>query len=233
MTMPTPQPIGWPDPGPDTGAPFHPEPAPTPAHDLNNLMAVILGVCESLADRARPGTEDAELAHVGLLAAERAGRLVGKLQGEAARPAGHAPALVQPEGQGRTVLVIEDDPDFLKLMTAAFARAGFKAYSARNGRVGVQLLNALKPDLLVTDIVMPEKEGIAVIIEAKAAAPHTAVIAISGGGAYGRSDNFLQWAEELGADEAMPKPFSMSQLLSAARGVLERKGGEAVRAATG
>ena len=230
--MPTPQSLGRTGAPAETASRVFPAPAADPAHDLKNLMAVILGVCESLADRAQPGSEDAELARVGLLAAEKAGRLVTKLQGEAQRPAGHAPALVQPEGQGRTVLVVEDDPELLKLMTTAFARAGFKAYSARNGRLGIQLLRALKPDLMVTDIVMPEKEGIATIIEAKTTAPDTAVIAISGGGAYGRSGNFLQWAEELGADEAMAKPFPMSQLLSAARVVLERKGGNAARAAT-
>jgi CheY-like chemotaxis protein len=226
--MPTPQIIGRT--GAALGAASEPvpgilaAPAANPAHDLKNLLAVILGVCESLAERAPAGSEDAELAQAGLLAAEKAGRLVARLQNEAARPAGHAPALVQPAGEGRTVLVVEDDPELLKLMTAAFARAGFKAYSARNGRLGVQLLRSLKPDLMVTDIVMPEKEGIATIIEARALAPDTAVIAISGGGAYGRSDNFLQWAEQLGADEAMAKPFPMSQLLNAARLVLERRG---------
>lgn len=87
---------------------------------------------------------------------------------------------------------------------------------------------------MVTDIVMPEKEGIATIIEAKAAAPDTAVIAISGGGAYGRSDNFLQWAEELGADRVMAKPFPMSQLLQAAHSILDRGGApQGVRTATG
>jgi CheY-like chemotaxis protein len=195
-----------------------------------------MGVCEALADRVDPASEQGELAHVGLLAAQKAGALVIRIQDEAAAPRPvTAPVLVpQPAGQGRTVLVVEDDPDLLKLMTTAFARAGFKAYSARNGRLGVQLLRALKPDLMVTDIVMPEKEGIATIIEAKAAAPATAVIAISGGGAYGRSDNFLQWAEELGADEAMAKPFPMSQLLAAAHVVLDRKGApNAARAATG
>lgn len=232
--MPHPKFLGRTGPSAEAAPEVPPAPTSNPAHDLKNLLAVILGVCESLADRAEPGSEDAELAAVGLLAAEKAGRLVGKLQGEIARPAGHAPALVQPEGQGRTVLVVEDDDELLKLMTAAFARAGFKAYSARNGRLGLQLLRALKPDLMVTDIVMPEKEGIATIIEAKTTAPDTAVIAISGGGAYGRSGNFLQWAEELGADEAMAKPFPMSQLLSAARVVLERKDGQkAARAATG
>lgn len=207
------------------------QPAVNPAHDLKNLLAVILGVCETLAERAPAGSDEAELANVGLLAAEKAGRLVSRLQNEAVRPAGHAPALVRPEGQGATVLVVEDDPELLKLMTGAFARAGFKAYSARNGRLGVQLVRSLKPDLMVTDIVMPEKEGIATIIEARALSPDTAVIAISGGGAYGRSDNFLQWAEELGADEAMAKPFPMSQLLTAARLVLERRGKLAQQAA--
>jgi CheY-like chemotaxis protein len=204
------------------------EPAATPAHDLKNLLAVMMGVYESLADGVDPRSEHGELARVGLLAAEKAGALVEKLQDEiVTAPPAPPPVLVpQPEGQGRTVLVVEDDADLLKLMTAAFARAGFKAYSARNGRLGVQLLRALKPDLMVTDIVMPEKEGIATIIEAKAVAPDTAVIAISGGGAYGRSCNFLQWAEELGADEAMAKPFPMSQLLTAARVVLDRRAGQ-------
>ena len=210
------------------------EVAANPAHDLKTLLAVIMGVCEALADRLDANSEQGELARVGLLAAEKAGALVTRLQDEARPTPAHAPVLVQPEGPDRTVLVVEDDPDLLKLMTAAFARAGFKTYSARNGRLGVQLLRALQPDLMVTDIVMPEKEGIATIIEAKAVAPDTSVIAISGGGAYGRSGNFLQWAEELGADEAMAKPFPMSQLLTAARVVLDRKGAQhAARAVAG
>ncbi|MDZ4372076.1 MAG: response regulator [Phenylobacterium sp.] len=204
-------------------------PAGGAAHDLKNLLAVMMGVYESLADGLDPRSERAELARVGLLAVEKAERLIERLRTEGAAP----PPARQPEanvetvkpgeGQGRTVLVVEDDADLLKLMTAAFARAGYRAYSAQNGRLAVQLLGALKPDLMVTDIVMPEKEGIATIIEAKAIAPDTAVIAISGGGAYGRTCNFLQWAEQLGADEAMAKPFPMSQLLSAARVVLDRR----------
>jgi DNA-binding response OmpR family regulator len=126
-------------------------------------------------------------------------------------------------GRGRTVLVVEDDADLLRLMASAFTRAGFRAFSARNGRLAVQLLRALTPDLIVTDIVMPEKEGIATILEAKRAAPHTGVIAISGGGHYGRTGNFLQWAEQLGADRVMAKPFPMSALLSAADAVLEAR----------
>jgi CheY-like chemotaxis protein len=203
-----------------------PEPlaAATAAHDLKNLLAVILGVCETLAERCGADAEAGELARVALLAAQRAGRLADRLQGP---PPRHAPALVRPEGPGQTVLIIDDDPDLLQLMTTAFARAGYKAYAASNGRAGVQLLGQVGPDLVVTDIVMPQKEGIAVIIEVKALAPDAGLIAISGGGAYGRSGNFLQWAEELGADAALAKPFLMSELVATARRVLDAKAARA------
>ena len=210
------------------------DPAPSTTHDLKNLLAVIMGVCESLADGVDATAKQGELARVGLLAAEKAGALLGRLQAEPTARTQTPELVPHPEGRGRTVLVVEDDPDLLRLITGAFARAGFKAYSARNGRLGIQLLRALQPDLMVTDIVMPEKEGIATIIEAKTTAPDTAVIAISGGGAYGRSGNFLQWAEQLGADQVMAKPFPMSQLLAAAHAVLDRKGSpNAARAASG
>jgi len=206
-----------------------------PTHDLKNLLGVLMGVCESLAEGLDSRAEQAALARVGLVAAEKAAGLVTRIQMDTrVRPAAAPEPAIPAQGQGRTVLVVDDDADLLRLITAAFTRAGFKTYSARNGRLAVQLVRALKPDLMVTDIVMPEKEGIATIIEAKAAAPDTAVIAISGGGAYGRTGNFLQWAEELGADEVMAKPFPMSQLLTAARVVLDRRGAQnAAQAATG
>jgi len=223
--MPSPKSVDRPPPPGDASG--------DPTHELKNLLGVLMGVCESFAEGL--DAEQRELGRVGLAAAAKAADLVTRIQMEArARPAPAPELVAQPEGQGRTVLVVDDDADLLKLITAAFARAGFRAYSARNGRLAVQLLRALKPDLMVTDIVMPEKEGIATIIEAKAAAPDMAVIAISGGGAYGRSGNFLQWAEELGADEVLAKPFPMSQLLTAARLVLDHKGApNAARAAAG
>jgi len=122
-----------------------------------------------------------------------------------------------------TVLVVEDDPHLLRLITNGFARAGYKAFAAANGRQALALIDAVEPDLMVTDIVMPEKEGIATIIEARRAAPNMAIIAMSGGGSFGRRGNFLQWAGELGADAAMAKPFSMSELLDAAQAVLGRR----------
>jgi len=202
-----------------------------PVHDLQNLLAVVLGICESLAEDFDKTSEQGELARVGLLAAERAAGMVAKLRLDPRQPCAitspppaWGPAAVpdRTAGQGASVLIVEDDPDLLRLMTQAFARAGFETHGAPNGREGVRKLGALQPDLMVTDIVMPEMEGIATIIEAKRCSPETRVIAISGGGKYGRSDNFLQWAEELGADEVLAKPFAMSSLIVAARLLVER-----------
>ncbi|HXA39599.1 MAG TPA: response regulator [Phenylobacterium sp.] len=201
------------------------------ARDLYDLLAVVIGVCESLAKNLKASPQHAELARVGMLAADRAAGLLAGLRLDSGS-AGDGPATSQalpvddmpPQGQerARRVLLVEDDPDLLLLLTAAFVREGFQTYCARNGRVGVELLQALQPDLMVTDIVMPEMEGIGTIMEARRVAPDTRVIAISGGGHYGRSQNFLVWAQELGADEVLAKPFRMSSLITAARVVLDR-----------
>jgi CheY-like chemotaxis protein len=201
------------------------------ARDLYELLAVIIGVCESLAENLKGAPQHAELARVGMLAADRAAGLLaglaldGTLSGEGSEPADASSAedtQTQGRERARKVLLVEDDPDLLLLLTAAFVREGFQTYCARNGRQGVELLQTLKPDLMVTDIVMPEMEGIGAIMEARRVAPDTKVIAISGGGHYGRSQNFLVWAHELGADEVLAKPFRMSSLITAARVVLDR-----------
>lgn len=207
-------------------------PGGTCARDLYDLLAVIIGVCESLAESLKDSPQHAELARVGILAADRAASLVADLNIVPALVAPTSPAATAASPdvfdaapaseRARTVLLVEDDPDLLMLLTAAFVREGFETHCARNGRLGVEMLKTLKPDLMVTDIVMPEMEGIGTIMEARRSAPHTKVIAISGGGHYGRSQNFLVWAHELGADEVLAKPFRMSSLIMAARVVLDR-----------
>jgi CheY-like chemotaxis protein len=195
------------------------DPTPSTGEDLYNLLAVIIGVCESLADDLSQRPQHRELARVGMLAADRAAAMVAQLR------AGSAPLLSANDAADAArprVLVVEDDPDLLLLLTAAFVREGFRTHAARNGRQGVELLRTLKPDLLVTDIVMPEMEGIGTILEARRLSPETRVIAISGGGHYGRSKSFLEWASELGADEVLAKPFRMSSLIMAARVVLDQ-----------
>jgi len=193
----------------------------TPSRDLFELLAVVVGICESLADGLADNSQHGELARVGALAASRAAELVSELRAGKALPT--AADIDPPEAErAYKVLVVEDDPDLLALLTSAFARAGFSTFGAKNGRLGVKMLAELQPDLMVTDIVMPELEGIGAIMEARRLSPATRVIAMSGGGKYGRSNNFLEWAAELGADEVLAKPFRVSSLITAARLVLDR-----------
>ncbi|HEX5776485.1 MAG TPA: response regulator [Caulobacteraceae bacterium] len=117
------------------------------------------------------------------------------------------------------VLVIDDDDLLLSLMAAAFRREGFETLSAQDGNAGLRAYNAETPALVVTDIVMPDKEGIATIIELKNRPSPPKVIAISGGGRI-PGGCVLRWATHLGADDAMIKPFAMSALVAAGRHLL-------------
>ncbi len=126
-------------------------------------------------------------------------------------PAGHA--------SGK-VLLIDDDPALLWLMGQAFQAAGYKTLSAENGRQGLRLLDAYKPDLVVTDIVMPEMEGIGAIMQIRRKAFPPKIIAISGAGPGGRR-NYLSWAKHLGADAVLAKPFRMSQIVALSDRLIE------------
>jgi CheY-like chemotaxis protein len=189
--------------------------------DLFDHLAVVIGVCESLSDRLAGSPQHGELARVGALAASRAVEMLSGVRAPPPTPAAANDAAASTL-EAPSVLVVEDDPALLDLLTGAFRRAGFTVHGARNGREGVRMLADLKPDLMVTDIVMPEMEGIGAILEARRRSPLTRVIAISGGGQYGRSNDFLGWASELGAEEVLAKPFRVSSLITAARLVLER-----------
>lgn len=194
--------------------------------DLRDLLSVIARICSSLVDHNEPGTEAGDLSRVMALAAKRALRLVSTDDADLDLP---APEVVDDDPARRpTVLVVDDEPEMLSIMVKAFERAGFNTFSATNGWRALRMIGDIKPDLLVTDIIMPEIEGIQTIITAKRGVPEMSIIAVSGGGVYGRSGTLLNWARQLGADETLAKPFRMSALITAARVALEnrRNGGE-------
>jgi len=131
--------------------------------------------------------------------------------------------LVSPEPESRVrgrVLLIDDDAVLLDLMAHAFSTAGYTVRTAENGRKGLVALDDYQPDLVVTDIVMPEMEGIGAILQIKRRPGPPAIIAISGAGPGGRRD-YLSWAKHLGADEVLAKPFRMSQLVSLASRLID------------
>jgi CheY-like chemotaxis protein len=113
-----------------------------------------------------------------------------------------------------TILVIDDDAAVLHSLAALLEDAGFRVHTASDGVKGLAAFRAHRPDLVLTDIIMPEKEGIAVTMEIRREYPSTKIIAMSGGGRMGNS-NFLEIASKLGADVTLAKPFDGDQLLSA------------------
>jgi len=119
----------------------------------------------------------------------------------------------QPSRPCGRVLLIDDDAALLKLMADAFTAAGYTTLTAENGRKGLNLLDSYQPDLVVTDIVMPEMEGIGAILQIRRRPRPPKIIAISGAGFGGRRD-YLSWAKHLGADEVLAKPFRMSQIVA-------------------
>jgi len=113
------------------------------------------------------------------------------------------------------VLLVDDDPALLMVLARAFTRAGYATKTAENGRKALELVAAYHPHLVVTDIVMPEMEGIGAIIAIKQMADPPKVIAMSGTGPVGRR-NYLKWAKHLGADEVLSKPFRLEEMLGLA-----------------
>ena len=90
--------------------------------------------------------------------------------------------------------------------------AGYDVVTANDGLEGVALFRQETPDLVISDIIMPQQEGIATIRQILAESPGTKIIAISGGGRIGNTD-FLQIARKMGAVDALPKPFDPDDLL--------------------
>jgi DNA-binding response OmpR family regulator len=133
--------------------------------------------------------------------------------------------LVPQDHEGRSrgrVLLIDDDAALLALMAHAFGAAGYTTLTAENGRKGLNLVDSYQPDLVVTDIVMPEMEGIGAILQIRRKPKPPKIIAISGAGPGGRRD-YLSWAKHLGADEVLAKPFRMSQLVALSNRVIGNK----------
>jgi CheY-like chemotaxis protein len=118
------------------------------------------------------------------------------------------------------ILVIEDDPQMRQLLRRALEGAGHEVIDAENGAKGLKRFGEGRTDLVVTDIIMPDKEGIQTIIELKQSDPSIKVLGISGGG---RTENleFLRIARRSGADRVMAKPFRTADFVKAVTELLE------------
>ena len=103
-----------------------------------------------------------------------------------------------------------------EMLGVILERKGYAVKTATNGKEAV-LLQRKKPfDIVITDIVMPEKEGLETITELRHGYPRLKIIAISGGGRH-RPEGYLELASQLGADRVLAKPFGSWEILSAVR----------------
>jgi DNA-binding NtrC family response regulator len=110
------------------------------------------------------------------------------------------------------ILVIDDDPGFRKMINLTLTRAQHQVIEAQDGNEGLLRFKTDRPDLVISDIVMPEKDGIATILEIKTISPAMPIIAMSGGGTN-IGMQYLGAAGKLGADSILPKPFRPADLL--------------------
>lgn len=111
------------------------------------------------------------------------------------------------------ILVIDDEEQLCEVLEKILVREGFEVIKARNGIEGMNCFKQVRPDVVITDIFMPNKDGIEVITELLCVNPDIAVIAISGMGLC--QLDALDLALLLGAKGVLEKPFTRKQLLEA------------------
>jgi CheY-like chemotaxis protein len=121
---------------------------------------------------------------------------------------------------GPTVLVIDDNPAYLLSLESLLETHGMRVAKARDGAEGLALFRTIAPAVVLTDIIMPERDGISAIVLMRRERPDVKIIAMSGAGRIGKSD-FLTVAKQLGADEVMPKPLDIDRLVMMLRRCLQ------------
>jgi DNA-binding response OmpR family regulator len=117
------------------------------------------------------------------------------------------------------ILVIDDEVHIRTLLREMLERSGYEVMDAPDGAAGIRLYRENPADLVITDIIMPKKEGLETITDLRIEFPEVKIIAMSGGGTVG-PESYLQIAEGFGALRIFAKPFKMNELLAAIQELL-------------
>lgn len=116
----------------------------------------------------------------------------------------------------KKILVIDDEALVRTFLKTALERVGYEVKVAANGDEGLHLFYTYSPQLIITDIVMPHKDGIELIIEIRKIDPSVKFIAISGGG-YVTADKYLTLAKALDIDTCLQKPITINEIVTAVK----------------
>ncbi len=111
------------------------------------------------------------------------------------------------------ILIIDDESSVIKMLSKLLERNNYEVISATDGNKGVRLFKEHNPDIIITDLIMPEKEGLEMIREIKQLKSDAKIIAISGGGANDPK-MYLSLAAKFGAARTLTKPIDTKLLIS-------------------
>lgn len=117
---------------------------------------------------------------------------------------------------GHRILIVDDDPGIRRVLHILLTRAGYRVTQARDGQEALRVWREQGSDLVITDLHMPEKNGIETILELLTHSPGTRIIAMSGGGQTKRLD-LLANASMLGAVLTIEKPFTLNEMMRLVR----------------
>ena len=118
------------------------------------------------------------------------------------------------------ILVVDDEEQVVTLMAEILSQDRHEVVTAATGKEGVEKYRAESFDLVITDLVMPEKSGLDLIMELRKSNPDIKVIAISGGGGIQGRFDYLPIAKLIGASHVLKKPFQVAEIKAAVTAVL-------------
>lgn len=114
------------------------------------------------------------------------------------------------------ILLVDDDVHFRTMLRITCERAGFEVIEAEDGDAALESFRSANPDLVVTDIVMPGKQGLELIADLRRECPHSRIIAMSGGG-HANPYSYLSMAKGSGVDAVFVKPLNREDFLAKVR----------------
>jgi DNA-binding NtrC family response regulator len=117
------------------------------------------------------------------------------------------------------ILIIDDESQIRSMLRLMLERVGYEVIEAADGMEGIRQYRDNPADLIITDLIMPNKDGIGMIIELKKEFPHVKIIAMSGGG-VNRPEGYLDGAKKLGATRTLTKPIDRDEMINAVKDTL-------------
>ncbi|MCC6486956.1 MAG: response regulator [Candidatus Hydrogenedentes bacterium] len=118
------------------------------------------------------------------------------------------------------ILIVDDEADIRRVFRAILARAGHEVRDAANGKAGLETFREWPADLIITDVFMPEKDGLEVVMDIRRISKEVKILAVSGGGPFAPND-FLAMAQSLGANAILYKGVNAETFLTTVNDLLK------------